>query len=150
MRSENMIKAIPITDPEQMAFAQSIRKRVFVDEQKVPAEAEIDEFEDSSRHYLAIDEHNYPIGTARWRTTSKGIKLERFAVLKETRKSGAGKALLQKMLEDIRGLHSDKQKNLYLHAQVGAMLFYKKFGFEPVGERFEECGIEHYEMTRQL
>lgn len=145
-----MIKVIPITDQTHLAIAQSIRKRVFVDEQKVPLDAEIDEYEHSSHHLLAFSENGVPVGTARWRTTDKGIKLERFAVLKDARGSGAGSALLKNMLEDIERITGEKHHYLYLHSQVQAMFLYEKFGFMPVGEMFEECGIRHYKMFRQL
>lgn len=145
-----MIKVIPITDQEQLAVAQSIRKRVFVDEQKVPLAAEIDEYEHSCHHLLALNEEGVPVGTARWRRTEKGVKLERFAVLKEARRFGVGSALLGYMLDDIERITGQKHHYLYLHSQVEAMFLYEKFGFTPVGEMFEECGIRHYKMFRQL
>src|SRR6188508_188168 len=77
-----------------------IRTSVFVDEQRVSRDEEFDEFEASSIHYLGtIDET--PAGTARWRITKDGIKLERFAVLPEFRKKGVAAAVLQKVLNDV-------------------------------------------------
>lgn len=144
-----MIKVVRISNKEQLLQAQNIRKTVFVDEQKVPEEAEIDEYEDSSNHYLAFDDHR-PIGTARWRSTSQGIKLERFAVLREARGKGVGGALLKTILDDIQRETRGPQRPLYLHAQVSALAFYRKFGFQTVGDKFEECGIQHFKMVKAL
>ena len=66
-----------------------IRRKVFVEEQEVDAREEYDEFETSSTHLVAKF-NSLPVGTCRFRNTEKGIKLERFAVLKEYRKDGVG------------------------------------------------------------
>ncbi len=137
-----------ITTQADLDIAHAIRTRVFVDEQKVPAEAEIDEYEINSRHFLALDDKNTPCGTARWRFTNKGIKLERFAVDKIFRGKGVGSALLRKVLDDISGFTESKGRLIYLHAQLGAIPLYAKFGFKKIGNMFEECNIKHYEMIR--
>ncbi len=128
-----------------MQKAFSIREQVFVQEQHVPADEEYDEFEDSSRHFLAFAE-GLPCGTARWRYTDKGIKLERFAVLKDYRSRKVGSALVQALLEDIKNQPQSAGKLLYLHGQLTAMPLYSKFGFTPIGDLFEECNIQHYKM----
>ena len=136
-----------ITEPAQMQAALGIREEVFVQEQRVPAEEEYDEFENYSRHFLAlIDGH--PAGTARWRFTDQGIKLERFAVLSRYRGSGVGSALVKAVLDDIMATDNIRGRLLYMHAQITAMPLYAKFGFQPVGEMFEECAIQHYKMQR--
>ncbi|EIM74571.1 N-acetyltransferase GCN5 [Nitritalea halalkaliphila LW7] len=80
-----------IQSPEDLKRAFEIREKVFVIEQEVAPEEEYDAFEDSSRHFLALLEGK-AIGTARWRKTENGVKLERFAVLREARNAGAGSA----------------------------------------------------------
>jgi predicted GNAT family N-acyltransferase len=80
-----------------------------------------------------------PIGTARWRFTENGIKLERFAVLEEYRDKGAATALLKEVLNDVL----KENKPVYLHAQVQVVGFYEKFGFKPVGDEFVEADIRH-------
>jgi len=124
-----------------------IRQKVFVEEQNVPAAEEYDEYETTSRHFLAFY-NGIPCGTARWRYTDKGIKLERFAVLADFRSQKVGSALVQAVLEDVQQQADTAGKLLYLHAQVTAMPLYAKFGFEPLGDRFLECDIEHYKMIR--
>lgn len=140
-----MVQVKCITTEAQQETAFRIREAVFVQEQQVPSEEEYDEFETTSRHFLALAD-GVACGTARWRFTKKGIKLERFAVLKEYRGQQVGSALMKTMLEDIRQTDGAQDQMRYLHAQVTAMPLYAKFGFEPVGELFEECNIEHYEM----
>lgn len=145
-----MFKVQFITSEEERQKAFAIRWKVFVEEQAVPAEEELDEFENVSRHFIAY-ESNQAVGTARWRFTEKGCKLERFAVLKESRGKGVGSALLQTVLDDIRNICQKLNKRdmvLYLHAQVTAVGLYEKFGFQKYGEPFDECGIMHYLMKR--
>ncbi|MEY3564095.1 MAG: hypothetical protein RJA23_265 [Bacteroidota bacterium] len=82
-----------ITTEEGLQAAFQIRELVFVVEQEVDASEEYDEFEDSSIHFLAkLD--GAPVGTARWRFTANGVKMERFAVLQEARGQGVGQALV--------------------------------------------------------
>ena len=134
-----------ITTEEGLQAAFQIRELVFVVEQEVDAAEEYDEFETTSVHFLAMLE-GASVGTARWRFTSNGVKMERFAVLKEARGKGVGQALVAAVLKDIE-MHPDgKGKKRYLHAQIHAMPLYAKFGFQQVGEQFEECAILHYKM----
>ena len=119
----------------------AIRKQVFVHEQQCPPELEW-EFEEESIHFLALYE-GQPAGAARWRKTDKGYKLERFAVLKECRDKGLGKALVQAVLADL----PEDASYIYLHAQTHARDFYERLGFRAVGDEFEEAGIRHFKMT---
>jgi predicted GNAT family N-acyltransferase len=135
-----IVKPVQNTDEFNQCFA--IRQKVFVEEQQVAPEEEYDEFEDTSKHFLAFL-HNEPVGTARYRFIDKKIKLERFAVLKEFRNKGVGIALVKKLLEESLSQNPSK---IYLHAQVQVIPFYEKFGFETVSELFEEAGIMHKVM----
>lgn len=141
-----MINVLPISSPEDLDIAFTIRRKVFVDEQQVPAEEEYDEYEVSSQHFLARAD-GIPCGTARWRRTSNGIKMERFAVLEEYRSKGVGKALVSAVLNDIFSQQPEPIESIYLHAQVSAMPLYTSFGFIAVGPMFEEAGIKHYKMV---
>ncbi len=139
-----MLKVIsfPFSDKDHCNSAFKIRRKVFVDEQKVSREEEFDEFEETSMHYLVFLD-DMPVGAARWRKTAKGIKLERFAVLKEHRNSGAGSIVLKKVLEDVMPLN----EKIYLHAQLAAINLYRKAGFRAEGDLFSEAGIDHYLMV---
>jgi predicted GNAT family N-acyltransferase len=123
---------------------RTIRDLVFIEEQKVSPEEEYDEFEESSRHFLAFIQGK-PAGTARWRRTENGIKLERFAVLKECRGMGVGKALVGAVISDVKS-QIEKAETMYLHAQVHAIPFYEGCGFLVFGEEFSEAGISHRKM----
>ena len=113
-----------IEDKDKASIVFDIRQRVFVDEQKVSREEEYDEYEDQSMHYMLLVEKQ-PAGTARWRFTNDGIKLERFAILPQFRNNGAGSALVKAVLSDVL----PHQKMIYLNAQV-----------------FYEANIPHYKM----
>lgn len=141
-----MINVLPISNPADLDAAFAIRRTVFVDEQQVSAREEYDEYEASSRHFLARAD-DVPCGTARWRQTSGGIKMERFAVLKEYRGQGVGKALVRAVLHDVFSQQPEPIERIYLHAQVSAMPLYAGFGFVPVGPMFEEANIQHYKMV---
>lgn len=139
------IRVEKITDKAAFDQAVQIRKTVFVIEQKVDPNDEYDQFEETSHHFLAkLD--GKPAGAARWRMTEKGIKLERFAVLKEFRGKGIGQALVSAVLEDLRSYSLSEGQVVYLHAQLSAVSLYSKFGFRPIGDLFEECNIQHYKM----
>src|SRR5688572_2227508 len=104
------------SDSETCREIFAIRAEVFVNEQKVDREEEFDVFEESSLHYLGKWQ-GQPAGTARWRITPKGIKLERFAVLIPLRNKGIAAAVLKKILQDVTLL----EKKIYLHAQITAV-----------------------------
>jgi predicted GNAT family N-acyltransferase len=136
------IKKYTSSNIELAEKAFEIRRKVFVEEQKVPADEEFDEFENSSTHFLAFY-NDIPAATARWRFTEKGIKLERFAVLKEFRNKKIGSEILNAVLDDVKPFN----KYTYLHAQLAAVNFYERAGFKKKGDIFSECDIEHYLMV---
>ncbi len=138
------VKTVETEEERKQIFA--IREQVFVIEQKVSPDEEYDEFEDESIHFIAKEDEGAPCGTARWRFTKNGIKLERFAVLESARGKGTGKALVNAVLENVYQHPNTKGKKLYLHAQLKAVPLYEGFGFKKVGEQFEECNIMHYQM----
>ena len=129
--------------------AFTIRREVFVLEQKISEEDEFDEFDAISKHFVALDEHKNPIGAARWRITPMGVKLERFVVKKTARKQGLGQCLVKEVLSQIA--EEVKQGTyMYLHAQLNAVNLYAKFGFKKKGKVFEECNTLHYTMWKVL
>ena len=135
------IKVFKIVEPTILEHAFKIRREVFVIEQKVD-ESEEYEFEEESTHFIAEVNGEYA-GTARWRVTEKGVKLERFAVKKDFRSIGVGSHLLSTIINDIPTEHH----YLYLHAQLTAIGLYAKYNFVAEGEMFEEAGIQHYKMV---
>lgn len=136
------VQKIELGSPElEEAFA--IREEVFVHEQEVDRDIEY-EFEEESHHFLALV-NGSPAGTARWRATSNGIKLERFAVLKNYRRLGVASALMTALLNDLG--EQDQNSYVYLHAQEQVCDLYAKHGFKKVGPLFWEANIPHYKMV---
>jgi len=134
------VKRFTIAEKELAGQVFSIRRKVFVEEQGVDATLEYDK-EEQATHYLLLLAGK-PIGTARWRETENGIKLERFAVLPEFRNRGLGEIILEAVLKDVAG----SGKTIYLHSQSKAVPFYERNGFVKEGEMFTEAGIEHFYM----
>ena len=118
----------------------SIRKDVFIRGLNIPEYLEIDKNEDMATYVLAYVK-NEPVGTARWRKTKKGIKLERFAVLEKYRSNGIGTKMTKFILKNLK-----ENQLIYLYAQDSAIKFYEKLGFKSIGNLFKEVGINHQEM----
>lgn len=135
-----------VTDEQELKEAYRVRKVVFVDEQKVPEEEEIDHLEEESTHFVLWDS-NDPIGAGRFRVVDGYGKVERICVLKEKRKGGAGKVIMDGIEEyaKSRGL-----KKLKLNAQTHAIPFYSKLGYEVVSEEFLDAGIPHKTMLKEI
>lgn len=127
--------------------ALAVRRSVFIEEQGVPAAAEVDEHEAQAHHFVAFNPSGIACGAARWRQTANGAKLERFAVLQQERRRSVGRRLLIAVMEDVERVAPDQIS--YLHAQIDVVNFYVKHGFEPYGETFVECDIIHQAMRRR-
>ena len=138
--------AFHITDLRDLDAAFTIREKVFVEGQGVPATLENDLHDRTdARHYLARADDGTPAGAARWRETDNGVKLERFAVLDGFRNQQIGAALLHAVLADVQAELPDAE--VYLNAQLRAVPFYERHGFRKEGEQFEEANIQHYRMV---
>lgn len=124
-------------------LASPIRFQVFVREQRVPAEIELDDMDAPSLHAIAF-ENEKAIGTGRLLPDGH---IGRMAILKEWRRRGIGAAIL-KALIDAAKRRGDRE--IALSAQLHAVEFYRTHGFEPVGDVYEEAGIPHQAMVRAL
>ncbi|WP_288594508.1 GNAT family N-acetyltransferase [uncultured Sutterella sp.] len=124
--------------------ASAVRLMVFVAEQKVPKEEEIDALDPVSTHFVARDSRHMAVGTAR--LTPDG-RIGRLAVLKPFRGRGVGAKLLEAALDCAR---DSGLREVTLHALVHARGFYEKYGFEAEGRVFDECGIDHILMRLRL
>ena len=121
----------------------SIRIRVFVREQHVPAEIELDADDQRAIHFLATKSVR-AVGTARVVMSHGEAKIGRMAVLKSYRRKGVGAALLKRAILAAKRLHA---RRIYLHAQVAVTGFYERLGFRAVGRVFDEAGIAHRKMN---
>ncbi len=120
--------------------AEPVRHAVFVEEQKVPAEIELDGFDPVSVHALAFDREGRVLGTGRLLPDGH---IGRMAVLRRSRGTGVGSALLQALLQEARA-RGDRQ--VLLSAQAHAIPFYERFGFVAEGEEYDDAGIAHRVM----
>jgi predicted GNAT family N-acyltransferase len=128
---------------EVEAEARRIRFAVFVEEQGVPAELELDERDEPSVHALAFEE-NQAVGTARLLPDGH---IGRMAVMKPWRGRGIGAALLRRLIDAAR---ERGDREVLLSAQVHALGFYRTQGFVARGEVYEEAGIPHQSMRLTL
>ncbi len=146
-----IVEVFGIDDAERMRLACEIRTRVFVDEQGVPPEEEIDEHDRTDRaavHVLARASNAKPVGAGRFYVTEPGtVQVGRMAVLPEARGTGVGAALLSALLREatVRGF-----TRAHLHAQLHARGFYEKAGFFDDGAPLWDAGIEHVPMSLPL
>ena len=123
---------------------RALRRAVFIEEQRVPEELEWDDADEHAYHVLAVSEEGEPIGTGRLKLDGH---IGRMAVARKWRRRGVGAAILQFLLELAR---KEGCMVVRLHAQTHAIPFYAKYGFETVGEEFDEAGIPHRMMELKL
>ncbi len=120
----------------------SIRRAVFIVEQNVPEELEVDG-EDPHCHHVVAEIGGRPVGTARMMDDGH---IGRVAVLREFRGTGLGTALMRALLDHGTSLGI---AGFYLHGQISALGFYGNLGFVPEGPLFDEAGIPHRRMVRR-
>lgn len=137
-----MTRVRRIVSETELKRAYAIRIRVFVREQGVPEEIELDEDDPKAIHLLATV-NGKPVGTARIVIKNGRAKIGRMAVLKSYRGRGVGSALLKRAIESAR---RRRTKAIYLHAQVPVVGFYERMGLRSVGRVFMEAGIPHLKM----
>lgn len=123
---------------------RSIREKVFIQEQGVPAELEWDGKDDVSHHALALTANGEAVGCGR--ITPDG-HIGRVAVMPEWRHKRVGSAILELLVDYARTQHYDQVE---LNAQVQVMPLYESFGFEAKGKVFMDANIPHRKMTLKL
>lgn len=136
-----------VTTKEQLEDAYSVRRTVFVHEQHVPIEIEIDQFDDEATHVVLYDDNKEPIGAARVRVLDGIGKLERICVLSTARKKGAGKLIVNK-LEEIAT--SQGVSKIKLNAQTHATPFYERLDYKKVSDVFLDAGMPHVTMMKEV
>ncbi|AOU98348.1 hypothetical protein BI364_10570 [Acidihalobacter yilgarnensis] len=117
----------------------ALRETVFVHEQGVPLEIEIDEADPICLHLLA-EKAGHPVGTGR---LLEDGHIGRLAVLREYRGQGIGRALLDALMHEAARLG---HRHAILNAQLQAIPFYERAGFTASGPEFLDAGIPHREM----
>ena len=126
------------------ADAKPIRLEVFVQEQNVPADLEMDDRDVACLHAVAYDGAGRPLGTGRLLPDGH---IGRMAVLRQARGTGVGGAILKGLMEKAR---ARGDRRVVLSAQTHAAEFYLAHGFARAGDVFYEAGIAHIEMTYEF
>ncbi|MBU5484807.1 GNAT family N-acetyltransferase [Clostridium sp. MSJ-11] len=141
-----MLNIIWLDGNDELKDAYKIRSEVFIEEQKVPKEIEIDIKDKISKH-IVVYHGEEPIATGRIVIDENICSFGRIAVVKKYRGKGIGEFLVEHMIKKASHL---KINEIYIHAQKYAEEFYKKFNFKSFGDIFYEGGIEHINMVLKL
>jgi predicted GNAT family N-acyltransferase len=143
-----MIEIRRINNEEEMNIAYQIRREVFIEEQGVPEELEMDELDKEAIHVLAYVD-GAPAGCGRMLLNGTEAKIGRIAVRKSMRGTGIGTGMCKLLIAiaEESGIRA-----VYVNAQLTAEGFYTRLGFnrEAGGNTFLEAGIEHVRMVRSL
>lgn len=140
-----LIKKVETEEEYQQVL--KLRREVFIEEQKVPEELEIDQHEKDATYFLLFL-NNEAVGTGRYRPyQEQSIKFERILTLKKYRGLGLGKKLLNQMLENSIKDFPGKEPMMY--SQTESVGFYEKSGWKIDGPEFIVANIKHYKMVYQ-
>lgn len=124
-----------------------LRRKVFIEEQNVPEEEEVDKYDADAIHLLAF-EGETPVGTARIVVKGSVGKIGRVCVLKSQRGTGLGADLIKAALEQMRD--SPDVVTARLGAQTQVLGFYERLGFTVFGPEYIDAGIPHFDMEQTL
>lgn len=137
-----------VVNSEDINRCLTIRRKVFIEEQQVEEQLEIDGLDDEATHFIAR-KAGENIATARLRVlNSNTAKIERMAVLKEHRGSKVGKSLLEFILEMLRNI--EDVETVKLSSQTQAVKFYEDFGFIICSDEYLDANIPHFDMILKL
>lgn len=128
--------------------ARALRRQVFVEEQGIAADLEFDPADVQALHAVLENRFGEVLATGRLLDTAAGVgRIGRMATAASMRGTGLGRQVLDALVSAgrSRGLHE-----LLLHAQLPALDFYRRAGWQPQGEVFEEAGIAHQAMRLDL
>lgn len=133
-----------VISEDEIKICQRIRNEVFVKEQGVQVDEDLDGKDSDSDHYLLLL-NKIPVGTGRIRFLEDDkIKIERIAILYDHRSKGLGNKLMQYIINDLKKI--TKEKEIITSAQSYTVSFYKKLGFKEFGDEFLDAGILHKNM----
>ena len=136
---------IRVGETDDFATCLELRRIVFMQEQGVTEEEEIDGLDPACQHLLASVDGR-PAGTARLFLDGDTAKIGRVCVLSDFRGMGLGAALIEEALK----LASGKAAQAKLGAQLHALDFYGRLGFSAYGPVYDDAGIPHRDMVRPL
>ena len=135
-------------DGRELEAAYALRREVFVGEQGVPADVEVDSADAGAIHLVAVDGDGGIRATCRVLDDGNGVmRVGRLCVRAAARRQGLGAALLAEAEREARAAGA---RALVMNAQTHALPLYESLGYEPRGQRFHEVGIEHLAMEKPL
>lgn len=141
--ANDFIQAIKVSSREDYALCLEIRRAVFIDEQGVNENVEIDSYEKESIHFL-VKRNDKAVSTGRFRLKGNLLKFERIATLSSARGKGMAAKLIEKM--QSAAFNEFPEYLQFMHAQEEVVSFYERLGWKVIGESFEEAGIRHRMM----
>ncbi|MDO5630593.1 MAG: GNAT family N-acetyltransferase [Paracoccus sp. (in: a-proteobacteria)] len=136
-----------ITITDDLAACHALRRTVFIEEQNVSESDEMDDLDGAAIHLLATDDHG-PVGTARLLIDGETGKIGRVCVLPRARGTGLGAALIRASMDHLRTIPGVTRAKL--GAQTHALGFYEKLGFTAYGPIYDDAGIPHRDLARDL
>lgn len=138
--------SVTVTTTRDLAACHALRRTVFIEEQGVPADLEVDGRDGEAVHLLATDDGT-PVGTARFLVVGDAAKIGRVCVLPDRRGEGIGVALIRAAMAEAKAMGLSRAT---LGAQVSAIGFYDRLGYTAEGEEFMDAGIPHRTMSAPL
>jgi predicted GNAT family N-acyltransferase len=141
-----MIEVRPARDADEVRAALALRHEVFVVEQRVPIDEEVDAHDETALHLVAVDDDRV-VATARIVMDGETAKLGRVAVAPSARRRGIASRLIAACEAEARARGA---RRVALAAQTGALALYERAGYTAHGERFMDAGIEHLMMCKPL
>jgi predicted GNAT family N-acyltransferase len=145
-RANERMKITAADFDRDYAAIRAVRFAVFVDEQRIDADLEMDDRDAHCEHVLAWNEGGEPVGTGRIDFAAGG-KVGRVAVLGSARGTGVGTALMEKLHELAA---ARRIARVWCNAQVSAVPFYVGLGYRIVSDVFQEADIDHVRMEHDL
>ena len=132
---------------KDMLSCLNLRRTVFIEEQNVPENEEVDGDDPSCDHIL-LTVSDIPVGAARLKYYNDFIKVQRVCVLKNYRGQGIGSKIINFIIRHVE--KNDIRSSVRLGSQIHALEFYKRLGFIEFGEEYLDAGIVHKDMEFQI
>ena len=132
---------------KDMLSCLDLRRTVFIEEQNVPENEEVDGDDPGCDHIL-LTESDIPVGAARLKYYNDFVKVQRVCVLKNYRGQGIGSKIINFIIRHVE--KNDIRSSVRLGSQIHALEFYKRLGFIEFGEEYLDAGILHKDMEFQI
>lgn len=136
-----------IEETDKIDICRALRRTVFIEEQGIAESDEIDDLDGEAIHLLAWQD-GQAVGTARILPMGNSAKIGRVCVVQQARGTDLGTKLIRAAIDVLRARPG------IAHVKIGSQLhatgFYEKLGFDPVGEVYDDAGVLHRDMIREL